>query len=119
MSDNPLYQSTGPTDSPPPIISVQVGNTPSGTQCVLQFTAQDSGWYVYRMTITSTVEGTAYVYVGNSNAALDMSTVVSGSLSAEFDENDAVNPYYVPQGQTLTVVFVSGGECTARIEYNI
>lgn len=70
-------------------------------------------WYVYRITVRSDVQGEAYVYVGNPS---DYS-LVSGTYSGDFDENEAVTPYVVPIGTPFVVEWPSGGNCFARIEY--
>ena len=114
MTTNPLY-APPPDSSPPPLIASQTAAHDAQGRMVAQFTATDP-MMVYRITVTSDTQGTAYVYVGPAGV-LTNDNLVSGTWSAQFDENDSRNPYYVPLGQTLTVYFVSGGVCTARIEY--
>lgn len=83
---------------------------------VAVFTAPTTqAWLVRRIVVTSDTPGKALVYVGT----LDPSNLVSGTVAATFDENDANQPYLVPEGQSMTVHFLSGGTASARIEYDV
>ncbi len=74
---------------------------------------QPQFWLVYRITVQSTVQGEAYVYVGEPS----IYTLVSGTYSGEFDENETSVPYVVPIGTPIVIEWPAGGECLARIEY--
>ena len=115
MTQNPLY-APPPDSSPPPLIASQIAKSDGKGNTVAAFTATAGSWYVNRITVTSDTDGTAYVYVGAAGQYTP-DALVSGTWSAQFDENDAVQPYWVPQGMTLSVLFSNGGNCTARIEY--
>lgn len=81
---------------------------------VAAFTAPVStAWLVRRIVVQSEVPGRALVYVGT----LIPENVISGTVSGEFDENDANQPYLVPESETLSVVWDNPGMARARIEY--
>lgn len=70
-------------------------------------------WLVRRMVVQSDTEGQCLVYVG----PVAPENIVSGTMTGDFDENDAAQPYYVPEGSSLTFRWPAGGACHARIEY--
>jgi hypothetical protein len=72
-------------------------------------------WLVRRIVVQSTIRGQALVYIGT----LDPTNVVSGTLVGDFDENETAQPYLVAEGDTLSVVWIAGGDAWARIEFNI
>jgi hypothetical protein len=77
--------------------------------------APGRAWLVRRMTVQNSETGRAYVYVGDEQPQ----NIVSGTRSGTFDENDPRQPYFVPEGSPLLVVWqsVTTGEALARIEY--
>lgn len=86
----------------------------SGGLTVATFTAPTTtAWLVRRIVVQSNTFGTAFVYVGT----IDPDNIVSGTFSGDFDENDANQPYLVPEGVSMRIVWASGGICQARIEY--
>lgn len=77
--------------------------------------APGRAWLVGRITVQNDNSGRAYVYVGDEQPQ----NVVSGTSSGTFAENEAVRPYFVPEGTPLLVVWLSvtTGAALARIEY--
>lgn len=73
-------------------------------------------WSVRRIVVQSTIRGQALVYIGSS---IDPANLVSGTIAGNLDENDANQPYLIPEGQSMFVHWVSGGVCRARIEYDV
>lgn len=108
---------TAPTTTAPsalPFVLWAAASVDAQGRTVATFTAPPTtDWLVRRMLVQSTVQGQALVYVG----AIVPANVVSGTVSGAFDENDANQPYLVPAGQSLSIVWLSGGSAQARIEY--
>jgi hypothetical protein len=100
--------------APRPLIANATGTDDGAGRMVARFTAPPTvAWLVRRIVVQSTVSGQALVYVGS----LIPENVVSGTITGEFDENDANQPYLVSEGVELAVVWANGGVCRARIEY--
>lgn len=87
----------------------------SSGRMVAAFTAPvTAAWLVGRIVVQSDIRGQALVYVGS---VIDPANLVSGTIAGDLDENDANQPYLVPEGQSMFVHWVAGGICRARIEY--
>jgi hypothetical protein len=98
-----------------PTTRPQIANAVADTDGVARFTAPPTiAWLVRRILVQSDTKGRALVYVGTPEPA----NLVSGTIAGDLDENDANQPYLVPEGQTLTIVWEAGGNCQARIEYD-
>lgn len=110
-----LDGSVDPTTATRPLIAQKAATVDPEGRMVSTFTAPvTAAWLVHRILVQSTVRGQARVYVG---AAIDPANLVSGTISGNLDENDANQPYLVPEGQSMFVHWLSGGDCRARIEY--
>ena len=106
---------TATAPPPRPIIANAAAAVDGAGRTVATFTAPANvDWLVRRIVVQSNTQGTAYVYVGGQIAPANL---VSGTYSGLFDENDAHQPYLVPAGQSMFVVWTAGGVCQARIEY--
>lgn len=70
-------------------------------------------WLVRRMIVLSDTPGECRVYLGT----VSDENQISGTYSGDFDENDANQPYLVPESTALIFEWPSGGACHARIEF--
>lgn len=102
------------TPAPRPLVATQAAALVGG-QLVASLTPPPGvAWLVRRITVQNSVPGRAYVYVG----ALVADNIVSGTVSGEFDENDANQPYLVAEGTAFSVVWAAAGTARFRIEYD-
>lgn len=105
---------TGGTTTTRPVVLTAQAKADGSGRMVASFTAPATlAWLVRRITVQSTVRGQALVYVGG---AIAPENLVTGTIAGNLDENDANQPYLVPEGLTMFVHWVAGGVCTARIE---
>lgn len=73
-------------------------------------------WSVTRCVVQNNISGRAFAYVGEERPE----NVIDGTNSGTFDVKDQGQPWYVPEGQALLIVWqgaTAGATATARIEY--
>lgn len=100
--------------APPPPIVATAQAVASGGQQVATFAAPTTvGWLVRRIVVQSDTPGNALVYVGG----VKPDNLVAGTHAGDLDSDDSGPGYLVGPGQSLAVVWPSGGSCRARIEY--
>lgn len=100
-----------------PFISVVTGAVVGG-KVRATFGPPRSGvaWSVTRCVVQNNVSGRAFAYVGEERPE----NVIDGTNSGTFDVKDQGQPWYVPEGQALLIVWqgsTGGATATARIEY--
>lgn len=111
---DPTAQAPTTTQATRPQSASMASSLVAGTQRVVFNPGPSSIWLVRRMVVLSDTPGECHVYVG----PVAPENMVSGTYSGDFDENDANQPYLVPEASDLTFVWPSGGACRARIEYD-
>lgn len=98
-----------------PLIATTAAVQDSAGRMVATFTASAlAAMQVYRIVVQSDTRSQALVYVGST---IEPENLVSGTIAGDLDENDANQPYLVPENQRLFVWWKGGGNCRARIEY--
>lgn len=98
-----------------PLIGTTAAVQDSAGRMVATFTAPaTAALEVSRIVVQSDIRSQALVYVGTS---IEAENLVSGTIAGDLDENDANQPYLVPENQSLFVWWKGGGNCRARIEY--
>ena len=98
----------------PQIAATAAATGPDGLPRIEWREPSGSAAYLTRITVSCSVESSAYLYVGDVSRAC----LVSGTRAGRFDENDTSQPIYVPEG---TPVFVcwdkEASDALARFEY--
>lgn len=70
--------------------------------------------YLTRVTVSSSVASSAYLYVGDVSRA----SLVSGTSAGTFDENDTSQPIYVPEGTSVFMCWDKAStDAILRLEY--
>ena len=98
----------------PSIYSVTAAAGPDGLPRAEFREPGGAACYLTRVTVSSSVASSAYLYVGDVSRA----NLVSGTSAGNFDENDTSQPIYVPEGTSVFTCWDKAStDAILRLEY--